>query len=291
MTRQGPTLGSETDYTSDALGQIATVTVVEQNGVTLATPQATTYEYGLQGSLIEEELPNGVVDQFTYDNMNRLTQETEDGPGNAPIAEYDYTYRADDLQATETDDFWFANNGHNVEVTNNISYTYDALDRLIDEAFVTNAEQILGLDSSLPSDVRQWESFNDQYFYDLDSNQVEKTTELAGVQTPDETITSTYDANDRLLQQIDTTAGSTTTDYSYDNTKQTAEAVYSGTPSAPGAIQSSQQYQYDLQGRMSGVTIITYTSGAASQIGGMKRGQAHILTIRSRLYGSQEWTD
>jgi hypothetical protein len=32
--------------------------------------------------------------------------------------------------AAETDDFWFASNGQNVEVTNNITYTYDALDRL-----------------------------------------------------------------------------------------------------------------------------------------------------------------
>ena len=199
--------------------------------------------------------------------MDRLTKETEDGPGNTPIAEFDYTYRLDGLEATETDDFWFANNGQNVEVTNSITYTYEALDRLIDEAFVTNAEQILGLDPSLPNDVRQWETFNDQYFYDLDSNQVEKTTELAGAQTPDETITSTYDANDRLLDQVDTKASaSTTTQYSYDNTEQTAETVYSGTLSALGTIQSSQQYQYDLQGRMLGVTITTYTSGAASQI-------------------------
>ncbi len=125
------------------------------------------------------------MDQFTYNNVNQLTKETEDGPGNTPISEYDYTYRPDGLEATATEDFWFADNGQNVEVTNNISYTYDALDRLTDEAFVTNAEQILGLDPSLPSDVRQWESFNDQYFYDLDSNQVEKTTELAGARTPD----------------------------------------------------------------------------------------------------------
>jgi RHS repeat-associated protein len=267
MVGQGPTFTSQTNYTYNALGQVATVTVVEQNGVTLATPLTTNYEYDLGGNLIQEDLPNGVVDQFSYDDMNQLTKETEDGPGNAPVAEYDYTYRADGLQATETDNFWFANNGQNVEVTNNISYTYDALDRLIDEAFVTNAEEILGLDPGLPSDVRQWESFNDQYFYDLDSNQVEKTTELAGAQTPDETITSTYDANDRILQQLDTTAsGSTTTNFSYDNTEQTAETVYSGTPSALGTIQSSQQYQYDLQGRMSGVTITTYTNGATSQI-------------------------
>jgi YD repeat-containing protein len=69
------------------------VTLVEQNGVILATSLTTNYEYNLDGNLIEEDLPNGVVDQFTYDNMSQLTKETEDGPGNAPIAEYDSTYR------------------------------------------------------------------------------------------------------------------------------------------------------------------------------------------------------
>lgn len=72
----------------------------------------------------------------------------------------------------------------------------------------------------------------------------------------------------RLSRRRDsiTASGSTTTEYSYDDTEQTVETVYSGTPSALGALQSSQQYQYDLQGRMTGVTITTYTNGSASQI-------------------------
>ncbi len=267
MTGQGPTLASETDYGSDALGRLATVTVVEQNGVVLGTPQTTNDEHDLQGNLIEEDLPDGVVNYFQYNNLNQLTKGTQNGAGNAPIAEYDYTYRPDGRQATATEDFWFTNNGQNVEVTNTVAYSYDALNRLIDEDFVTNADALLGLDPGLPSDVRQWESFSDQYTYDLDSNQVAKTIEVAGHQTPDETITSSYDTNDRILQQVDTTAsGSTTTNFSYNNTEQTGQSVYSGTPSALGAIQSSQQYQYDLQGRTSGVTITSYTSGTASRV-------------------------
>jgi hypothetical protein len=31
--------------------------------------------------------------------------------------------------------------------------------------------------------------------------------------------------------------------------------------------------------------------GCCERFGRGKRGQAHILTIRSRPYGSQEWTD
>jgi RHS repeat-associated protein len=57
-----------------------------------------------------------------------------------------------------------------------------------------------------------------------------------------------------------------TTDYAYDDTEQTSETVTSGTPSSPGTIQSSQQYQYNLQGQMSGATVTTYTNGAVSQV-------------------------
>ncbi len=205
--------------------------------------------------------------------MNELTQETETGPGDTAIAQYAYTYRADGLKATETDDFWFANPpqaDQNVEVTNNISDTYDALDRLIDEAFTTNAEQILGYDSTLPSNVQQWENLNDEYTYDLDSNMVGEVTQQQDGTT--ETTTSTYDANDRLVEQVETTSAgtsgssTTTTEYTYNDTEQTSETAISGTPSSPGTIQSSQQYQYNLQGQMSGATVTTYTGGQVSQV-------------------------
>jgi RHS repeat-associated protein len=258
---------SETDYTYDVLGRLASVTAVQRGGTLLSTSEEITEEYDLQGNLIQEDLPNGVVDDFTYDNMNRVTHKTEDGPGGAPITEFDYTRRADGLVATETDGFWFPNNGESVEVTNNISYTYDALDRLIDEAFITNADQILGADPTLAPGVRQWETFDDYFAYDLDSNQVQKTTKIGDDQTVDETVTSTYDTNDRLLEQVDTTAaGSTTTEFTYDETQQTSETIYAGTPGALGAMQSSQEYQYDLLGRMSLATVASYTDGVASQI-------------------------
>ena len=35
-------------YTYDTLGQLATVSVVERNGVDLTTPETTTYEYDLR---------------------------------------------------------------------------------------------------------------------------------------------------------------------------------------------------------------------------------------------------
>lgn len=194
---------STTNYTYNQLGQLAEVQITEQNGVTLPTPQTTTYEYDLEGSLIQQNDPNGVVDQYTYNSMSELTEEAEFGPVSAPIAEYLYSYRADGKVATETDHFWFANNAQNVEITNSISSTYDALDRLIDEAFTTNANAILG-DATLPANVQQWESFNDEYSYDLDSNMIGEVTQEQDGTT--QSTNATYDADDRLLQQVETTS-------------------------------------------------------------------------------------
>lgn len=86
---------STTTYTYNQLGQLEKVTVTEQNGVNLSTPEVTRYEYDLGGKLVQQTDPNGVVDQYTYNNVNELTEETETGPGNAPIAEYQYSYRPD----------------------------------------------------------------------------------------------------------------------------------------------------------------------------------------------------
>ena len=38
----------------------------------MSTPEVTKYEYNLIGDLIEQDDPNGIVDRYTYDNMNRL---------------------------------------------------------------------------------------------------------------------------------------------------------------------------------------------------------------------------
>ncbi len=269
---------STTTYTYNQLGQLSEVQVTEQNGVNLSPYQTTSYEYDLEGKLIQQTDPNGVVDQYTYNNMNELTEETETGPGNAAIAEYLYSYRPDGLKATETDKLWFTNNDQPVEITNTISYTYDALDRLIDEAFVTDADTILGNDASLPSNVQRWESFTDEYTYDPDSNKVgqvltEYNTAVTPAQTTTETMADTYDFNDRLQQEVDTTVigtggtpTTTTTDYTYDNTEQLSEAVTSGAPNSGGTVQSSQAYQYNLQGQMSGATVTAYANGTVSQV-------------------------
>ena len=214
-----------------------------------------------------------MVDQYTYNNMNEPTKETETGPGNTPIAQYHYTYRKDGLTATETDYFWFAKQwpecrGHKQYS----SYSYDALDRLTDEAFVTMQRDPGLLRHICPATCGNGQASTTSTRYDLDSNPVQKTTEFGSDTTVDETVTSTYNADDQLLEQVDTTTGgpgtpgSVTTQYTYNDTEQTSEAATSGTPSSRGTVQSSQEYQYDLQGQMSGATGVDVHQRDGSQV-------------------------
>ena len=186
--------------------------------------------------------------------MNELTQETETGPGNTPIAEYDYTYRADGSRRPKPTTSGSPTTDQNVEVTNNISYTYDALDRLIDEAFSTTPNRS---SATTPPSRATSSSGRASTIVHLRPRQQHSRRGDPGTGRNHQTTTSTYDANDRLFQQVETTSGgtsgssTTTTEYTYNDTEQTSETAISGTPSSPGTTQSSQQYQYNLQGQMS----------------------------------------
>ena len=111
--------------------------------------------------------------------MNRPTKGTEDGPGNTPDCRIRlHVPRRTACRRPRPTTSGSATTARTSKSRTTSAYGYDALDRLIDEAFITNAEQILGYDSTLPSDVRQWASYNDQYSYDLDSNQVDKRNDV-----------------------------------------------------------------------------------------------------------------
>jgi len=54
-----------TKYGYDGEGRLTTVTVTEQNGVVLSSPEVTTYSYDLDNNLISTTLPNGVTTPST----------------------------------------------------------------------------------------------------------------------------------------------------------------------------------------------------------------------------------
>ena len=75
-----PGVASEIRYTYDSLGRLATVSTVKRdgayvdsNGPTDGTPpESSTYHFDLLDRMDYTELPNSVVEDYTFDNMDRL---------------------------------------------------------------------------------------------------------------------------------------------------------------------------------------------------------------------------
>ena len=165
-----------------------------------------------------------------------------DGNGNT-LASYDYTVRSDGKRTSSTEQTWFDANNDGVQdagevKTTTTTWTYDDAGRLTDEV------------------LDHWDDAFDQsesFTYDLTGNRTQLERDKGNDGTTDEAITYTYDANDRLLDEVldsivDT--DDTTTTYAYDQTQQASKTVTRSSDQLPV---SAQQFTYNLQGRMASV--------------------------------------
>ena len=99
-----PVVLTEITYSYDLFGRLSTVNtvrrdgaIVDSNGAAPCTPpESTTYFYDLLGRPDYTQLPNGVIEDYTFEAMDRMDlmahRRTSD---NAVLASYDYTDRAD----------------------------------------------------------------------------------------------------------------------------------------------------------------------------------------------------
>ena len=276
---------TDTRYEYDILGRLSKVSVHERNDTPLDTPEDTLYTYDLLGNLDTVTLSSGVVSDYIYDELGRLTElthfEPEDGSGdpnsyedNDVLGMFEYELLLDGRRAgvDETDDLG--------QVTQ-IDWFYDNLGRLTGEAYDSH-------DDSL--------DFIDEYRFDLVGNRLQKLTHNQPMAaeldayltdrtfTPDEAIDYEYDANDRLLvEELDTGADGTiekTTLYEYgpnadftdpadpyggDHTEQTKKTVWQGTDTDPatGTKDSETTFGYNLQGRLASSTVDKTGSGGS----------------------------
>ena len=130
----------------------------------------TTYTYDAVGNRASITYPNSTVAQYTYDSLNRLTNQLNRTGAAATISSYVYTLGA------------AGNRTRVVEDTGRIvDYTYDAVYRLIREQ-ITDGTDITTID----------------YTYDPVGNRLTKTVVTSAGTT---TTTYVYDNNDRLLTE------------------------------------------------------------------------------------------
>ncbi len=220
------TASGTTVYTYDALNRIDTVESAD-GGIT-------DYDYDRVGNLIETTLPNGVVENRNYDNLDRLIY-LENVNGNNVISSYDYT---------------LDNVGNRTRIEEEdgriIEYEYDALYRLTKE---TVTDPVNG-------------NYTIEYGYDAVGNRLQKIDSLNG------TTTYIYDDNDRLLSE---TTGDVVTQYQYDDagnltsvivdgeTTQTLEWNAKGELTAVEVIENGEtgrtEFEYDQNGVRVAVTV------------------------------------
>jgi RHS repeat-associated protein len=214
--------GETTYYTYDRFGRLASVS---------ADNQTTFYEYDVYGNLAKTIHPNGCVTLYQYDNMNRLIKLTnfqdtnnnrifDSGEG---VSEFSYTLDNLGRKDYAIEKFWTE---YGLQ-ENEINWEYDVDGRLIYEKFDHYDDEF--------DQTSEW-------LYDLVGNRLRQTVN-------NKVTTYNYDANDRLLQEI---SDNKTTIYGYDYTQQTSKSV-----SENGNIISETTFEYDLQGRMSVVTIVS----------------------------------
>jgi YD repeat-containing protein len=77
---------SATQYSYSPASQLLTVTAA-----TDPTGVHTTYTYDPAGRRTQQNLPNGVIVQYGYDNLNRLLTINQSKNGTTPLASYTYT--------------------------------------------------------------------------------------------------------------------------------------------------------------------------------------------------------
>ncbi|MBI1249378.1 tandem-95 repeat protein [bacterium] len=251
-----------TSYTYDALGRLGTVTEDQAPASSSDTPLATSYRYDLRGNLDQTQLPNGVIEDYIYDDLDRLESLTHYAPDATPddlsdndkLAEFDYTVRADGQRTSSTETYWLDQDqdGTPEAHVTQIDWTYDALGRLTEESIDHFDDQF---------DQTEW------FTYDLVGNRTKKELDNNFDGTIDEAIAYMYDANDRLqTEERDADNNGTvdqTTTYGYDHTQQTSKTVFDNSASQ---TTSQTSFTYDLQGRLNVATVTTFTAGTASRI-------------------------
>ena len=232
---------------------------LQQNGVLLSTPQVTTYTYNEVGSRAAITYPNNTRTEYTYDALNRLTKLTNLNVGGSvpagdpvTLSSYQYTLAPNGRRTgvTETrleSDATYSSTG--------ITYTYDPLNRLIQEAS----------GSTLPE-----ANFNTTYTYDLVGNRLTKSSNKTNPVTLNlepGTDLYTYNANDQLLTEIQNVEGdASSATYDYDANGSLISKIVTPDPSAHSLQPSAYSYTYNLENRLSSAQITRIDNGSVLDI-------------------------
>ena len=218
---------NDTRYEYDGQGRLWHVTQKEFNGV--ASDLVTTYAYDAVGSLDWETLPNGVKEDYGYDDLNRLTSLVVTQADGDKLFEQAYVLEGDGQRDHVLEKRYDGTSATPFSITK-VDWTYDALNRLTGE---TRDE---GNDG-----IQNGGDYTDGYTFDLSNNRRMKSHDAVGTAN-DETITYTVDARDRLTSE-DSTVNANDAAYGYDANGSTTSVTRNG---------ATQKYVWDQRNNMTG---------------------------------------
>ncbi len=259
---------TQTDYTYDALGRLATVTAVRLADAAVSAGDATTtYKYDAVGNL-QYVLSPKHASYYEYDNLNQLeelTQFRDDNTsgdydaGDDRLATFVYSRRYDGKKSQSVETFYDTDGMTSVQV-NTFTWLYDEAGRLVEEQLVSTGTSELT-------------DYTGTYGYDLTGNRTWHDHDSASSDPNDsKKVEYRYDGNDRLLwEKIDlgrNTSVDNTIVYEYDpppssplskGSRQTRKATFSGDNEAGTGIPEAgtdTRFVYDARGRLSQHEVI-----------------------------------
>jgi len=209
-----------TQYDYNSSNQVASE--VDPLGKTAA------YTHDANGNLISETDPNGNTLQYTYNSLNQLVQKSY--PGNADHFSYDAVGNMTGM--------------YNNDI--NISFTYDALNRVISKT-INNWNKTISYTydkASNRTSMTDPDGGITHYTYDANNR-------LTSIGNPfGETTTFEYDAGGRVLKQ--TNANGTFTEYVYNQRNLLTSLI---NKRSTGEKISGYQYTYDKYGNRLSMTV------------------------------------
>lgn len=243
-----------TSYSYDELGRIKTVTSTRRLGFT--TADVTTYTYDSVGNLDLVASPNAMVEDYSYDDLNRLTSveasitrfhaptytAAPDQPFKRLVFKQVYHLFSDGQRDYVEETRYQANSTAETEgpIDYYVKYDwdYDALDRLIsEERTLKNSSDVLITNKG----------YKDEYTFDLAGNRRRKISDQYDTSIADTTTWYSYNSRDQLYsEQLDTNSDgsiNSTTAYEYD---------LNGSTTLKDGSASDARYFYDLRNRMTG---------------------------------------